>query len=174
MYGRDSSCLEAPACHLQAAVGSFPNSPCAIFHSCPMPSCPKGMPFFQTEHLEHIYLPAWCQLLGALRLRLVTTHPSARVSSLLPSLTCCELWCIAIKFLAWLLLGIWSGYKDNSIQIILWAIWFENLIGQRESKILVNVSLSRSRSSLQWWHGHRFAIHQASLAPSFSCSSPQQ
>jgi hypothetical protein len=67
-----------------------------------------------------------------------------------------------------------SRYKDNSIQIILWAIWFENLIGRRESKILANVSLSRSRSSLQWRHGRRFAIHQASLAPSFSCSLPQQ
>jgi hypothetical protein len=43
--------LEAPACHSQAAVGSFPNSPCAIFSLCPMPSCPKGIPFFQTEHL---------------------------------------------------------------------------------------------------------------------------
>jgi hypothetical protein len=97
----------------------------------------------------------------------------------------CEGVIIAAKFdLLWVVMHrhqifgfhgiLWSGYKDNSIQIILWAIWFENLIGRRESKILANVLLSRSRSSLQWRHGRRFAIHQASLAPSFSCLLPQQ
>jgi hypothetical protein len=48
-------------CHSQAMIGSFSNSPCAMFLPCPTVCCQKRKLFLETDHLSHIYLLLLCR-----------------------------------------------------------------------------------------------------------------